>query len=186
MTTDRVLAALDLVVEGIRMRDEASIVEAHGLLQPMLRRLALGLVRRPEVADDVVQDAFVALVTTPDLRIEDGRSLRAWMARTVRNRAIDHLRSAEASRTSAVAEVRDPVSAPSAEDVASTDPLLVTDPILAAALDQVGDDQRAALLLFHVVGLSGAEVAGALDRSRAATYALLRRAERALRAELEP
>ena len=54
-----------------------------------LRRLALGLVRDPDVADDVVQGTLVAAWTRPP---RTDRDVRPWLAEVARNQAHDQRR----------------------------------------------------------------------------------------------
>ena len=57
---------------------------------------------------------------------------------------------------------------------------------LASALDRLPEDQREALLLKHMQGLSVAEIGERLGRSRAAVASLLRRGLRELRQVVRP
>ncbi|HEX8203380.1 MAG TPA: sigma-70 family RNA polymerase sigma factor [Isosphaeraceae bacterium] len=56
---------------------------------------------------------------------------------------------------------------------------------LAEALDELPDDQRAAITLHHLQGLSVAEVAGRMGRTTTSVAGLLRRGARSLRERLD-
>ncbi len=133
------------------------------------------------LAEDVVQDAFVKLSQhAATFRGEDGRALRAWLVKTVRNRCLDVRGSAAQRLERSADDLESGRSAPSADAVLDDD----LSPELAAALDRLNADQRTALVLLHVAGFSGAEIGEVLGRNRAAVYALVRRAERAVRTHL--
>ena len=59
------------------------------------------------------------------------------------------------------------------------------DASLHAGLDQLGDRQRAAIVLFHVEGISGHDCAQILDLSDDAFESLLSRARRSLRRAID-
>jgi len=175
---DAVRARLGELVAGIRRRDPDAVAAAYVLTEAMLASVAYVIVRDEGIAQDVVHDAFLRLLDHADrLREDDGRGLRAWLVRTTRNRALDHVRSGRVR----LEETTDRLPEEADADPTAT---ALQDPELLAALTRLGEDQRDALLLFHVVGMDGREVADVLGRSRAAVYTLLRRAERSLRTTL--
>lgn len=57
-----------------------------------LRRLARRLVRNEAEAEDLVQDAWATALERPPVRATESGSLRAWLARTLRHRAISRRR----------------------------------------------------------------------------------------------
>lgn len=137
------------------------------------------MLRDRGAADDVTQETYLRLVRgSTGLRDLNGRALRAWLVRTARNAAIDHARRASTRREHATDDLPD---APATDDPTAR---IEGDPVLEQALASLPADQREALVLFHVGGLSGAEVAEAIGKSRAATYTVIRRGERAMRSAL--
>lgn len=58
---------------------------------------AMRVVRHHDQAEDVVHDAFVAVWQKIDRFDESRGSMRAWLLKIVRNRAIDHVRSGRSS-----------------------------------------------------------------------------------------
>lgn len=172
---------LDRHVAGLKAGDESAFAAVYDQTAAMLASVAKGLLGSRGLAEDVVQDAFVKLAQhAPGLHGTDGRSVRAWLVRTVRNRCLD-VRGSAAQRLERASDAFEAVERSPAAD-ASLDQDL--SPELADALAGLTDDQRTALVLAHVVGFSGNEIAAALGRSRAAVYTLLRRAERSVRAQL--
>lgn len=180
---DVVRARLDVLAPRIRDRDPDALEEAYRLTEPMVAAVAFAVLGDHGAAQDVAHDTFLRLLDhAPDLRSDDGRSLRAWLVTTARNRARDLVRSGQhryEQVTDTVPDLDDPFV-----DVSGD--ALGPDPELQAALGRLTADQRDALVLFHVVGMDGAEVAAALGRRRGAVYALLRRAERSMRTLLDP
>lgn len=184
--TDPDQAALDGVVDGLRARDPDAFRACYELTSRLLISVAYALMGNRVDAEDAAQDAYLALVrAAPELR-GDGRSLRAWLVRATRNAAIDRLRA----RGRRPEQLRADLSAPDSsrgvlvgpDDVPEAE--MPLDPEMLAALDLLTTDQRSVLVLRHVVGLSGGEVAQVLGISRAAVYALCARAERAMRTTL--
>ncbi|UTI65655.1 RNA polymerase sigma factor [Paraconexibacter antarcticus] len=129
-------------------------------------------------ADDAMQDVFLRAYAA--LRADDRPvTLRAWLYRVAHNRCIDHLRR--------------PASQPTVELSESARPLPATtgDPILAAerredlrrlVLDvrALPEQQRSALLMREMEGLSYQELAAALDVTIPAVKSLLVRARMGL------
>ncbi len=154
----------------------------YDLTSNLLASIALGMLGNRTAAEDVVQDVFVRLAQhAGNLHGDDGRAVRAWLVRTVRNRCLDVRKSATSRLERAAADVvEDRATAPGADTFLETD----LSPELAAALERLTEDQRTALVLSHVAGMSGNEVGAVLGRNRAAVYTLLRRAERAMRTHL--
>lgn len=176
---DPVLTELDDLVHGLRAGDATAFRRCYELTADMLASIAFGMLGDRHDAEDTVQDAFLALTRrAADLR-GDGRSVRAWLVRTVRNAAIDRLRARGRRRETPVDEIperQDPQEFP--------DDLGALDPPLTRALAHLTEKQRTALLLRHVAGMSGHEIADVLGSDRDAVYALISRAERTLRRHL--
>lgn len=129
-------------------------------------------------ADDAMQDVFLrayAALSADDRPV----TLRAWLYRVAHNRCIDHIRR--------------PASQPTLELSESVRPLAATtgDPILAAERREdlrrlvidvraLPEQQRSALLMREMEGLSYQELAGALDVTIPAVKSLLVRARMGL------
>ena len=134
---------------------ENGIVE----LLPRLRRFARNLTRDMADADDLVQAAIERALVARDQWQPDSR-LDAWMYRIVRNCWID-----EARRRGRHAQRNAP---PEAGEKIGFDPVPVLElqserSALAHALWRLPDEQREAVALVLVEGLSYADAAAALD-----------------------
>lgn len=128
-------------------------------------------------AEDVAQEAFLAFGRSS---VPAGQA-RAWLSVAATHAALNLLRSGRrrASREEAVARQDETVTA----DVAETAMTLEERGRVRAALARVPHKQAVALVLRHS-GLSYAEVAAALDLSPGSVGTTVRRAESALRKEL--
>jgi len=176
---DHVRRELDQLTADVVRRAPDAIAQVFLLTQTMLARIAFSILRDDAASQDVVQDVFLKLVEHADtLRDPDGRGLRAWLVRAVRNRSLDLVRSGRQRHEDLAAPLPD-------QPAQASNDATIGDPELLAALDRLTDDQREAVVLFHVGGLPGADVADVMDRNRAAVYRLLRRGERQMRIHLD-
>jgi len=143
---------------------------------PALKRFALSLSRRPDIADDLVQitaeRAFRARARfDPDTRLE------AWLFRILRNAWIDMLRR-DATRGEVV-DIHDNPQADPVDSAAQNENRLMLASVRAAMLT-LPEDQRAVLHLVCVAGLSYAEAAQTLEIPQGTVMSRLSRARIAL------
>lgn len=167
---------LDELVQGVRERSRAAFASLHEQMADPLFAFARNLLRERQAAEDAVQQTFLELVQSADKIKGDGRSLRAWLYRSVRYNCLDEIRRRERRPETPVATLPD---TPAPADVTH-----VLDPDLEAAMGLLTEQQRTVMFLRHVVGLSGAETAHVTRVSRAAVFATARRAEGRLREAL--
>lgn len=132
-------------------------------------------------AEDVAQDAFLK-VWTGAATWDAGRGkFRPWFYRVLYNAAIDHLRRRTSHGEDGLYEVIDPADGP--EATAATG---ATRRKVKAALAQLPERQRAAVVLCYYQGLSNREAATTLEVGVKALEALLVRARRTLAETLLP
>jgi RNA polymerase sigma-70 factor (ECF subfamily) len=147
----------------------------HGEIHVYLLRM----VRDPELAADLTQDAFVKAYRNYDT-LEKPENARAWLYQIAHRVALDEIRRRKIIRFLPWSgESRG--AAPSAEHTVM-DLRLSGD--LQRALDRIPERQRAALLLAELHDLTGLELAAALGVSHVAARALLTRARESLRQAL--
>lgn len=168
--------ALDELVDGIRDRSEEAFSAVYALTADGLASYAYGMLRDRLAAEDAVQQAFLELTRAASSLKGGGRSLRAWLYRSVRFTCLDELRR-RGRRPEVVTD--------SLPDPGYTDELHLPDPVLQNALRELSERQRSLVVLRHVVGLSADEVANVMETNRTAVYAATARAERRLRRLLE-
>jgi RNA polymerase sigma-70 factor (ECF subfamily) len=114
---------------------------------PALRRYARALTRDAETADDIVQDTLVRALRSEHLFI--GGDTRAWLYTILTNLNRNRLRAL--SRRPTLKPIDDNDAVTSGSESGSRD--------IARALDELAEDQRAALLLVVLEGLTYREVA---------------------------
>ncbi|HEY2677989.1 MAG TPA: sigma-70 family RNA polymerase sigma factor [Steroidobacteraceae bacterium] len=154
-----------------------NIQEQIVLLLPRLRRFARSLVRNPHDADDVVQIAVERALQRVDQWHSDAR-LDSWLFKILRNAWIDEMRARgrrakiflpeEAGETVGEASMERELDRWSAE----------------AALARLPDDQRLAVALVLVDGLSYREAADVLEVPIGTLTSRLARGREALQAML--
>jgi RNA polymerase sigma-70 factor, ECF subfamily len=131
---------------------------------PRAHRAAWLVVHDATAAEDVAQEAFLAAVRSLD-RFDRGRPFGPWLHRIVVNRAIDYARARELRREVAGLAV-DPAAPP--DRSAPADDLL-------AALAALPPDQRAVIVMRHLLGFTPGEIARALGLPRGTVNSRLRR-----------
>jgi RNA polymerase sigma-70 factor, ECF subfamily len=114
---------------------------------PALRRYARALTRDAETADDIVQDTLVRALRSEHLFV--GGDTRAWLYTILTNLNRNRLRAL--SRRPILAPLQDHDAATSGSESGHRD--------IARALDELAEDQRSALLLVVLEGLTYREVA---------------------------
>jgi RNA polymerase sigma-70 factor (ECF subfamily) len=143
--TDHCLAA---AVAG----DRDALASIAAELLPLVRNVVRYVVRGDAEVDDIAQEALVAILR--DLgRLRGEGTLRAWATKVTVRVAIHHVSRRRRIRVDDgfdLAAVPDPGGRP--DDYA-------TRRLAASLLDQLPDDQRQALVMRHVLGLSVEEIA---------------------------
>jgi RNA polymerase sigma-70 factor, ECF subfamily len=140
---------------------------------PPLRRYARALLRDADLADDLVQDCLErTLDRLPTLRAEG--SIRAWMFRILLNLARDGRRRRAQLHFLPLSEAPQLAASGGQEDHLELERV-------HAAMGRLPDDQRAALLLVALEGMSLAKAAEVLDIPVGTLVSRLARARAALR-----
>jgi RNA polymerase sigma-70 factor (ECF subfamily) len=148
-------------------------------LLPRLRRFARNLARNPHDADDVVQIALERALLKLDQWRRDAR-LDSWLFKIVRNAWIDELRSrGRRDRMFLAAEAGENVGDATLDREAD----LMS---VQSAMAKLPEDQRTAVSLVLVEGLSYKEAADVLDIPIGTLTSRLARGREALQAMLVP
>jgi RNA polymerase sigma-70 factor (ECF subfamily) len=164
---------------GDRVAFRALVLEhSHAMF-----RLAWRLTGDESVADDIVQEAFIkAWRKLGDFRMQS--SFRSWLHRITVNAAMDHLR--KQSRRDQF-ETGEPEFEGLAQSVAPVqDRQIDIQTQTEAAMRQLTDTERAALLLRHYEGHSIKEIADMLEMTTGACKQAVFRAVRKMRIALQP
>lgn len=136
--------------------DKAAFRDLYEQMSPQMYGVALRLMRRRDVAEDIVQEVFLTLWHAADQYDTSRGSVRTWLSTITRNRCIDHLRK-QPAQTVDLDEV--PLEA-----CAGFDPLTATlseDDIkmLTECLSGLNEQQRCAVLLAYFDGWTHQQVA---------------------------
>lgn len=151
------------------------VEDVVGLL-PNLKRFALSLCRKPDVAEDLVQITVERAFRARD-RFDPATRLEAWLFRILRNAWIDMVRR-DATRGEVV-DIHDTPLADPVDSVAQTDDRMMLGAV-RTAMKTMPEDQRAVLHLVCVEGLSYADAAEVLDIPSGTVMSRLSRARRVL------
>lgn len=143
-----------------------------------LVRLAARLLGNVSDAEDVVQEAYVKAYRALTAGQFDGRSgVKTWLYRIVSHAAIDALRSDKRRK----AAPGDDTAEPAFDGVEQAEARLAVAEI-ASLLEGLPEEQRVAIVLKTVEGLSTPEIARILECSEGAVEQRLVRARATLRA----
>lgn len=148
-------------------------------LTPRVFAHALRLLGDRAEAEDVAQEAMLRLWRiAPDWR-EGEAKVTTWLYRVTANLATDRLRKRRGVALDAVPEPEDdrPSAVEGMQDAARA-------AALQAALADLPERQRQAVVLRHIEGLGNPEIAGIMDISAEAVESLIARGKRALSAAL--
>jgi RNA polymerase sigma-70 factor, ECF subfamily len=192
------------LVDGLRARDEAAFAALMRLHGPGMLRVARMYVSNRAVAEEVVQDAWLAVLKGID-RFEGRSSLKTWLFRIVANTAKTRgVREARSAPFSSLADDEATVSPdrflgaderfpghwavpPASWAGIPEDRLLVAETmdVIRHEIERLPPSQRAVLELRDIEGLSADEVCNALDLTETNGRVLLHRARARVRAALE-
>jgi len=199
-------AADEQIVAALRAGDERTFRELFERSYPMMKRVARGYVASDAVAEEIVQDTWMAIVTGIE-RFEGRAALGTWMFSILTNQAKSHgarERRAVPFASIAPADVEEPAVDSDRfqkDDEAwpghwATPPRPWQKPErrllsleardqLKEALSQLPERQRLIVVLRDVEGLSAEEVCDLLELSQENQRVLLHRGRSRLRAFLE-
>src|SRR6266849_3887175 len=133
---------------------------------PRAYRAALLVVDDAAAAEDIAQEAFLAAVRALD-RFARRRPFGPWLHRIVVNRAIDWSRARTLRRELGDSSAPDPVAPVRESGTRAED--------LAAALTELGPEQRAVIVLRYLLDYTPGEIAELLELPRGTVNSRLRR-----------
>ena len=169
-------------VSAVDVEARPEIGQAEGLAElyvrhaPAALRLAYMLTAQRELAEDLVQDAFVKLAGR-FLHLRKPEAFEAYLRRMIVNQFLSHLRRRKVELAYLESEGAEARRAPAQLDVTVRDEMWL-------ALQRLPERQRAALVLRYYLGLSGAEIAAVLGISAGTVKSTAARALAALARDL--
>ncbi len=158
----------DELIARICLRDEAALAALYARYADVVNGLSLRIVRRPEVAEEVVQETFMRVWRCATSFQGSPSGLRSWLFRIARNLSLDQLRR-QAARPRTVTITPDPTDERAAFDTLA-DPTcdVAAQATVHCLRDQVRramltlpPEQRHALELAYFGGLTHREIAEA-------------------------
>jgi RNA polymerase sigma-70 factor (ECF subfamily) len=152
------------LIRAAQAGSSAAMEELFRRHWPSAHRAAYLIVQDAAAAEDIAQEAFVAALRALD-RFDRGRPFAPWLHRIVANRAIDWSRARTARREVFVEEELEGRAAaePPSQDV-------------LVALAGLPPEQRAVVVLRHLLGYTPGQVARLLELPRGTVNSRLRRA----------
>jgi RNA polymerase sigma-70 factor (ECF subfamily) len=164
--------------------DDSGLEELYDRHAPFVLGVALKILRDPGEAEDVVHDAFVAVVERADQFRPERGTVIAWLVTTVRNLALDRARRRTRRAQITDEELRHEPVAP-VLDPESISWLTQRRDAVVAALSRVSPAQRRTLEVAFFEGLSYPEIAEREGVPLGTVKSRAARALAALRAALE-
>jgi RNA polymerase sigma-70 factor, ECF subfamily len=149
----------DALLTQVARGDEAALGEVYDRFGRVAYGLALRIIRDERLAEDAVQEAFLAVWRQAASFDPARASARTWLLTLVHRRAVDLVRREERRRADAL----DPEIEPSGSSAADDAELRSRRAQVQRALAQLPDDQRRPIELAYYGGLSQSELAEQLD-----------------------
>jgi RNA polymerase sigma-70 factor (ECF subfamily) len=147
---------------------------------PSAHRAAYLIVHDSAAAEDIAQEAFLAAIRALD-RFDRRRPFGPWLHRIVVNRAIDHARSRAIRREVGADLVPEAAGVQGAAPVSGA---VYSDETMAA-LATLAPEQRALIVMRHLLEYTPGEIARVLDLPRGTVNSRLRRGLDELAGRLE-
>jgi RNA polymerase sigma-70 factor, ECF subfamily len=147
-----------LRVEG---GDDLAFRELFARYAAIANALAFRLVRQAQVAEEIVQEAFLAVWRNPERYDRTRGSVRSWLLGTVHHRAVDAVRREQAQRRRAerATAVAPAVEEDPVDDVVAAIDLPRDRRLVRRALSELPDEQRDVIRRMYFEGLSQSQIA---------------------------
>lgn len=151
------------LIARLRGGDEDAFRGLFDRYAPTAKALALRVVRQAHLAEEIVQEAFLAVWRNPEGYDADRGSVRSWLMGTVHHRAVDLVRREEAHRRrieNAIPEAYEE-QADHADEVVDAIGLPEERRVVRAALAELPGEQRQVLEMMYFDGRSQTQIAEA-------------------------
>jgi RNA polymerase sigma-70 factor, ECF subfamily len=182
MTFPEANAGLCALIQRIGVADQAALASLYQKTSAQLFALLLRMLKRRDLAEEALQDVFVAVWRkAASFRPERGPAM-AWLIGMTRNRAIDIQRrsrrevSLEQQTESAGTEIAVSDSDPMTEALAALDSRRLED-----CLGRLNENQRRGIRLAYLEGLTQEEIAASLASPLGTVKSWIRRGLLALK-----
>ena len=141
--------------------DDRAFRELFARYASVAHALAFRLVRQAQVAEEIVQEAFLAVWRSPERYDRSRGSVRAWLMGTVHHRAVDAVRREQAQRRRAdqAAAMSHGVAEDLTDEVLSAIDLPRERRLVRKALAELPDEQRDVIQHMYFDGMSQSQIA---------------------------
>lgn len=163
--------------------DRAALAELYDRFGALVYGVAVRVVRNPSIAQEVTQEVFLWVWSNAGTFDRSRGSERAWLTTMAHRRAVDVVRSEQASRSRHTRVEQATVQRPF-DEVAEAVQTRSEEREVRAALDTLTPIQRQAVELAYYQGLTYRQVAQALDLPVGTVKTRIRDGLRRLSAEL--
>ena len=143
------------VLEAVGRGDHDALGELYDRYGRLAYGLAFRILRDRTLAEDAVQEAFLAVWRSADAYKRERAKPSTWILTVVHRRAVDLVRKEERRRGEPLEAAPEPAAGPADEDAALRDRRVA----VQAALTALPGDQRQALELAYYGGLTQSELA---------------------------
>jgi RNA polymerase sigma-70 factor, ECF subfamily len=151
----------EAVVALVARSDQTALAELYDRFGRVAYGVALRVLRDEKLAEDAVQEGFLAAWRNADRFMPERAKASTWLLTFVHRRAVDLVRREDRRRADALTEDIEQASSGSAEEDAW---LRFERERVQAALKQLPDQQREALELAYYGGFSQSELAERLGQ----------------------
>ncbi|HZB78944.1 MAG TPA: sigma-70 family RNA polymerase sigma factor [Actinomycetota bacterium] len=141
--------------------DDRAFRELFARYASVAHALAFRLVRQAQVAEEIVQEAFLAVWRSPERYDRSRGSVRTWLMGTVHHRAVDAVRREQAQRRRAgqAAAMGHGVAEDPTDEVLSAIDLPRERRLVRRALAELPDEQRDVIRQMYFDGMSQSQIA---------------------------
>ena len=179
MSTQQAAELVALAQQG----DQQAFATLYETYRPLVYRfLRRRLDGSDEIVEDLTEDVFVKLYEKLDRYVERGLPFTAWLYRIAHNQLVDFVRTLPRHQGKSLDVVVDVAETQATSEYSS----VLDRETLAPALARLTDEQRQAVELRFLQGMSVAETAATMGRSEEAVKKLQARALVNLRRALTP
>jgi RNA polymerase sigma-70 factor, ECF subfamily len=176
MSDSRAATSSEMLLQRCATGDRAAFRALYDRHSPRLYAVALRITRRPPLAGDAVQDAFIQVWRNSGQFVPGRGSAEAWMTGLVRYRALDLLR-----RSGPPMQSLEDVQASEEEPDLSALAANADGRALRQCLDRLDPQRRHLVVLAFVEGFSHSELAARLSAPLGTVKSAIRRALASLR-----
>ena len=171
-------SSVDVLIEAVGRGSPVALKRLYDVESRRLYGIALRIARRPEIAADVLQEAFLQIWQNAATFSAERGAGAAWLTGVVRFRALDAVRKVGRETLSDDPALGDEVLEP--EVIEKLDAVAQT-AALRRCLTLLEDEQRRCILLAFVDGLSHSQIAERIKAPLGSVKSWIRRGLHSLR-----